>query len=225
MTRILVIEDNIDVNNIIKEDLTKEGYVIDSAYDGLEGLKKFKANKYDLILLDIMIPYISGDQVLKEIRSVSMMPVIILSAKDMTGTKIDFLKSGADDYITKPFDLGELSARISTVLRRSNNKNETKNTLEYKDIVIDLDSKKVMVSSNLMELTAKEYLIMELFLKNKERIFSKASIYEKVWKDEYIGDDNAVKTHMSNLRSKLKKLNKDEEYIETVWGLGYRLKK
>ena len=225
MEKILIIEDNKDVNLLLAEALTKEGYQVKSEFDGLSGSKELKSGIYDLLLLDIMLPYISGDEILKELRETSDIPVIILSAKDMTSTKIDLLKLGADDYITKPFDLGEVAARVASLLRRTRRQEKTVEVMSYKDITLDSNTKQVTVNNEVLELTAKEYHILELLLQNQGKVFSKANIYETVWGEEYLGDDNAVKTHMSNLRNKLKKANASQEYIETAWGLGYRLVK
>jgi len=222
---LLIVEDNKDVCLMLMEALTDAGYKVQSASTGIEGLQKIKNNKYDLILLDIMLPYKSGDEVLKEVRTFSQTPVIIVSAKDMVGTKIDFLKLGADDYITKPFDLGEVVARVESNLRRLHNQVQENKVFNYKDIVLDDSTKRVLVNSIEMELTAKEYLILERMIKHPGKVFTKANLYESLWGDEYLGDDNAVKTHISNLRSKLKKANGTKEYIETIWGLGYRLYK
>ena len=223
MFNLLIIEDNHDVNSMLREVLINEGYAVDSAYTGIDGLMSFQNNSYDLILLDLMLPYKSGDEVLKEIRKSSEIPVIIISAKDIVGTKIDLLKLGADDYITKPFDLNEVAARVEAQLRRSNKLISTK-TITYKDIVLDDKYKKITANGVELELTAKEYQLLELFLKNRSKVFTKANIYETIWQDAYLGDDNAVKTHISNLRSKLKAASPQNEYIETVWGLGYRFK-
>jgi len=223
MDKILIIEDNKDVNLLLKETLTKEGYLVESAFDGVSGRTALKSSEYALLLLDIMLPYVSGDEILKELRTYSDMPVIIISAKDMISTKIDLLKLGADDYITKPFDLGEVAARVSAQLRRIHKQEKTTSILSYKDMIIDQSLKRITVSGEELILTAKEYYILELFLLNKGKVYSKANIYETIWGDEYLSEDNAVKTHMSNLRNKLKKANPSEEYIETVWGIGYRL--
>lgn len=223
--KILIIEDNKDVNLILEEALTEAGYNVKSAYTGIDGFNEIKTNIYDLILLDIMLPYKSGDTILKEMRAFSETPVIIISAKDMIGTKIDLLKLGADDYITKPFDLGEVVARVESNLRRSNKQIQIDKPLQYKDMELDQNTKRVIVNNLELELTAKEYMILELLIKNKGKVFTKANLYESIWEDEYLGDDNAVKTHISNLRNKLKKASPDNEYIETVWGLGYRLYK
>jgi DNA-binding response OmpR family regulator len=225
MINILIIEDNKDVNDMLKVALTDSGYLVWSAYTGIEGLNKIKNEMYDLILLDIMLPYKSGDEVLREVREFSDVPIIIISAKDMISTKIDLLKLGADDYITKPFDLGEVAARIETTLRRTRKLAQVEKVYKYKDLVLDSNGKRVTVNEKEIELTAKEFLIIELLIKNKNKTFSKANLYETIWEDEYLGDDNAVKTHLSNLRTKIKNANASEDYIETVWGLGYRLYK
>lgn len=225
MSTILIIEDNKDVNLMLAEALTDEGYEVESVYNGIEGIKKIKNNSYAMILLDIMLPYKSGDEILKEMREFSKTPVIVISAKDMVGTKIDILKLGADDYITKPFDLGEVAARVEANLRRTQQEVQESKAFHYKDMVLDGITKRVTVNNSEIELTAKEYMILEMLIKYRGKVFTKANLYEAIWQEEYLGDDNAVKTHISNLRNKLKKANSKEEYIETVWGLGYRLYK
>ena len=225
MDNILIIEDSKDVNLMLAETLIDVGYKVKSVFTGIDGIAEIKNQEYDLILLDIMLPYKSGDEILKEMRQFSQTPVIIISAKDMVGTKIDFLKLGADDFITKPFDLGEVVARIESNLRRYHNQIQEIRVFKYKDLVLDDNAKSVSVNGSSTELTAKEYMILELLLKNHGKVFTKSSLYESIWKDEYFEDDNTVKTHISNLRNKLKKSNPNEEYIETVWGLGYRLYK
>ncbi|GFP74081.1 response regulator transcription factor [Clostridium fungisolvens] len=225
MDSILVIEDNEDVNHMLAESLMDEGYNTQSAFTGIEGLNKIKDFNFDLILLDIMLPYKSGDEILKEIRKFSDVPVIIISAKDMIGTKIDFLRLGADDYITKPFDLGEVVARIESNLRRFRKQINEAKVFKYKGILLDDSAKRVCVNGVEIELTAKEYMILEMLIKHQGKVFTKANLYESIWQEEYLGDDNAVKTHVSNLRNKLHKVDCDEKYIETVWGLGYRLYK
>lgn len=225
MSTILVIEDNEDVNLMLTEALTDAGYVVKSAYNGIEGINEIKNCSYDLILLDIMLPYKSGDEILKEIRGFSEIPVIIISAKDMVGVKIDLLKLGADDYITKPFDLGEVVARVESNLRRCQKQIQVNKVFRYKDMVLDDSTKRVSANGIEMELTTKEYMILEMLIKHQGKVFTKANLYESIWQDEYLGDENAVKTHISNLRNKLKKANPKVKYIETVWGLGYRLYK
>ena len=228
MENILIIEDNQDVNLMLAQSIKNAGYGVKSSFTGIDGLNEIKTNSYSLVLLDIMLPYKSGDEILKEVRQFSQIPIIIISAKDMISTKIDLLKLGADDYITKPFDLGEVIARIESNLRRYYISNHVTDDdimplLKYKDITLDENTKEIKINDCLLYLTAKEYMILELLIKNQNKVFSKANLYESIWHEEYIGDDNAIKTHISNIRSKLKKFNPNENYIETVWGLGYRL--
>ena len=199
MENILIIEDNQDVNLMLAQAIKSAGYGVKSSFTGIDGLNEIKTNSYSLVLLDIMLPFKSGDEILKEVRQFSQIPIIIISAKDMISTKIDLLKLGADDYILP--------------------------LLKYKDITLDENNKEIKINDCLLYLTAKEYMILELLIKNQNKVFSKANLYESIWHEEYIGDDNAIKTHISNIRSKLKKFNPNENYIETVWGLGYRLLK
>ncbi|AHZ14666.1 response regulator transcription factor [Bacillus velezensis] len=225
MNKILIIEDNKDINLMLAEFLESEGFEITSVFDGAKGMQEAKEKEYDLVLLDIMLPYKSGERILVEIRKKSSIPIIIISSKNLVETKINLLKLGADDYITKPFDLGEVAARVTTNLRRFDNEKKKNTVLKYKDMELDVSKKRVILNGQELELTAKEYCIIELLMQNPGKVFSKINIYESIWEEEYLGDDNAVKTHMSNLRNKLKNSNPCEEYVETVWGLGYRLYK
>lgn len=222
---ILIVEDQKDVNAMLAQILKQAGYQIQSEYTGTDAINAIKTKEFELVLLDIMLPYKSGDEVLREMRTFTDTPVIVISAKDMVGTKIDLLKLGADDYITKPFDLGEVVARVESLLRRTRRKENKDKPFTYKDITLDSATKRVSIGEKELDLTAKEYKILELLITNLGRVFTKANLYEIVWEDEYFEDDNAVKTHISNLRSKLKKANPNNDYIETVWGLGYRLYK
>lgn len=223
MERILIIEDEKDVNRLLAQNLQNSGYETVSVRNGLDGISELRSQRFDMVLLDLMLPFKSGDEVLKEIRKDSDIPVIVISAKDLVGTKIDLLTLGADDYITKPFDLGEVTARVVSNLRRYHIK-EQKSQLSYRELTLDTESKTLTVNGSALELTAKEYGIMELFLQSPNKVFSKAYLYETVWGYEYLGDENVIKTHISNLRTKIKS-HSETEYIETVWGLGYRLTK
>ena len=223
MERILIIEDEKDVNQLLARNLQNSGYETVSVRDGLDGIEQLRKQQFDMVLLDLMLPWKSGDEVLKEIRKDCDIPVIVISAKDLVGTKIDLLTLGADDYITKPFDLGEVTARVVSNLRRYHMMSREKQ-LTYKELTLDTESKSLAVNGAVLELTAKEYGIMELLLQSPNKVFSKASLYETIWGYEYLGDENVIKTHISNLRAKMKH-HSETEYIETVWGLGYRLAK
>ncbi|MBT2292920.1 response regulator transcription factor [Paenibacillus albidus] len=223
MHSILIIEDDEDVNLLLAEALSDAGYAVKSSFSGVEELQVIRDHSVDLVLLDIMLPFKNGDELLQELREFSDIPVIVISAKERVGTKIDLLKLGADDYITKPFDLGEVVARVESNLRRTHIQKQASTLMRYHDLLLDDSSKRVSIDNHEIELTAKEYMILELLVKHSGKVFTKANLYESVWQDEYLGDDNAVKTHISNLRNKLKKASPHKEYIETVWGLGYRL--
>lgn len=225
LKKILLIEDNQDICQMLSDAFSEAGYFLTVSYSGTDGLNRFDKQKFDLVLLDIMLPYKSGDEVLRAIREVSNVPVIIISAKDMVGTKIDFFKLGADDYVTKPFDLNEVIARAEAHLRRYDTGNGCSSQLLYKDMVLYKQEKRVIVKGTEVLLTATEFQLLELLLENKNKVFTKGNLYESIWDEDYLGDDNAVKTHISNLRAKLKAVSPDIEYIETVWGLGYRLYK
>lgn len=223
---ILVVEDDNDINNMLARLLQKDGYNTRQAYSGTEAMLYIEANDFQLVLLDLMLPGMTGCEVLKSIRKTKQMPVIVISAKIDKQDKIDMLKLGADDYITKPFDIEEVSARIEANLRRYmafNNRNTCDQTLTYKDIILNKETKEVIVNNKELVLTAREFTILELLLTNPKKIFSKANLFESVWGVEYLGDDNTVNVHMSNLRNKLNKVNPEEEYIETIWGMGYKI--
>lgn len=226
MPKILVVEDDTEINRLMKDYLISQNYTVISAFDGLEALSIIQ-NQSDisLILLDLMLPFQSGDRVLKKIREFSNIPVIIISAKDTIQTKIDIIRMGADDYITKPFDLDEISARIEAVLRRSGQYKNTQNeVLAFRKLSLDMQNKSVLFDGHKLDITAKEYAILELMMRYPTKLFSKANLFESIWNEEYLGDENTVKVHISNLRNKIKEYS-DDEYIETVWGMGYRLKK
>lgn len=223
--KILIIEDNQDICDMLTAALSKVDYEVMSAFTGIDGINRLHNTDYDLVLMDIMLPYKSGDEILRELRIFSDIPVIVISAKDMVSTKVDLLRLGADDYITKPFDINEVLARVESNLRRYKSKRNEPVIISYKDILLDEQSKRVTVAGIEIDLTAKEYKILHMLMFHKNKVFTKSNLYESVWSEDYLGDDNAVKTHISNLRMKLKEANVREEYIETIWGLGYRLYK
>ena len=243
MSKILIVEDDNDINGMINVALSKEGYECVSAYSGTEGLLRLEHEDYDLVILDLMLPGIEGNEVLKRTREKKNIPFIVLSAKDELDTKVELLTLGANDYMTKPFEIKELLARVQVQLRMSSvmaegsvdgvkaggngvdgstTGNAVKQTLDYKELSLDLNGKSLDVNGNQVSLTAQEYKIMELFLKNPGKVFSKNEIYEYAWDDYYMGEDKTIYVHISNIRQKMKKYT-ENEYIETVWGLGFKL--
>ncbi|MFB7142326.1 response regulator transcription factor [Gottfriedia sp. NPDC056225] len=223
---ILVVEDDEDINRLLCDIIVKNGFIPKAAYSGTEALIHLEIQNWDLVLLDLMLPGLSGEELLNKITEETNIPVMIISAKLEMKTKIDILRSGADDYITKPFDIEEVSARIESCLRRYRRiaKIGVNNQIRHKDLLIDMDSKKVSVNEIELKLTAIEYEILCLLLSSPNKVFTKANLFESVWHEEFYGDDNTINVHMSNIRSKLTKANPTEEYIETIWGMGYRLK-
>lgn len=203
MLSILVIEDDKTINSLLYSIITKSGYKADSAENGLEGLSKALSGDYNIILMDLMLPLKTGEEVLKELRKVKNTPVIIISAKTEVYNRIELFKIDADDYITKPFDIDEVMLRIQAVLRRT--EMQTSSLLTFRDIKLNLDSKRVYVKDNEITCTATEYAILELMLKNPKTIFSKRRLYERVSGDTYLSDDNTMNVHISNLRKKIAK--------------------
>ncbi|MWC30217.1 response regulator [Paenibacillus sp. MMS18-CY102] len=226
LINILVVEDDNDINSLLCNIVRKSGYVPKPAYSGTEAMIHLESRTWDMVLLDLMLPGLTGEEVISKLRGESHVPVIIISAKLDQQTKVDMLRTGADDYITKPFDIEEVSARIDSHLRRARRTMEAPQAKEvrHKDIVIDTDAKLVSIGDMAVSLTAREYHILLLLLSSPKKVFTKANLFKSVWQEEYHQDDNTINVHISNLRSKLHKANPGEEYIETIWGMGYRLK-
>lgn len=222
MNRILIIEDDVTINKLLRSIIEKNGYAVDSAYSGTEGITMGLHEEYSLILLDLMLPEKSGEEVMEELRRANTTPVIVLSSKNETYNRIELLRLGADDYITKPFDVDEVILRIQAVLRRTSQQ-ESKEIV-FCELVIQTDSKRVFVGDDELSCTATEYAILELLMKNPSRIFSKRTIYEIVMGEDYLQEDNTMNVHISNLRRKIAE-HTDKKYIETVYGMGYRLTK
>lgn len=223
MNKILIIEDDEEINKILAEFLVEDGYEVVSLPYCLNIKEVFRKYQFDLILLDLMLPYKSGDQLLKEMRMESSVPVIVISAKGTTQNKIDLLRLGADDYITKPFDLEEVLARIESNLRRVNTSPVQNQVLRYHKLLLNPENNTVSVDGRELSLTAKEYGILQLLMHYPDKIFSKANLFQSVWGTEYLSEDNTLNVHISNLRNKLKEADSNAEYIDTVWGIGYRL--
>lgn len=221
---ILIVEDDVSISNLLKDLLLRNAYIVDAAYSGTEALFYLEKHPYNLVLLDLMLPGITGEEVLHNVRKNSNTLIIAISAKDDAATKINLLKGGADDYITKPFNNEELLARIEALLRRnSGNTGLLDKVLTYKDLKLNQSTYEVTLKDTLLSLTKREYKILELLMGNPHRVFSKNIIYEAVWDDIFLGEDNAINVHISNLRQKLAKITPDDTYIQTVWGIGFKM--
>ena len=229
MARILIIEDNNEIQEILKTLLSEEHEVI-QAFSGTEGMIRFEQGGIDLILLDIMLPGKNGDQVLKAVRKDSSVPVIMLTALSDKKLISQYLLDGANDYIVKPFDLDEVFARVTVQLRQNSDKQPAeiehpdKLIQQLKNIQFDADSFEIKNSQETIRLAKKECLILQTLLGHPKKIFTKEELYELVWEDTYLPGDNTLNTHLSNLRKKLSQLDPEQEYIETIWGVGVRLK-
>ena len=229
MARILIVEDNNEIQEILRTLLSEEHEVI-QAFSGTEGMIRFEQGDIDLIMLDIMLPGKNGDQVLKAIRQDSSVPVIMLTALSDKKLISQYLLDGANDYIVKPFDLDEVFARVTVQLRQNSDKqaaeieNPDKLIQQLKNIQFDADSFEIKNSQETIRLAKKECLILQTLLGHPKKIFTKEELYELVWEDTYLPGDNTLNTHLSNLRKKLSQLDPEQEYIETIWGVGVRLK-
>ena len=221
--KILIIEDDVGINDMLMILLRQNGYNTISAYSGTEGLL-VNGSGIDLILLDLMLPGKSGEEVIGELKAKYNVPVIVISAVHEVGKKVELFELGADDYVTKPFNNDELLARIAARLRKSNERAAAEQ-LTYKNLVLNKNDFSVTVKGRDLELSKHEFALLRLLMDNPDRTCTKSMIYDIVWDYENSADDNTLNVHISKLRKKLKELDPDEEYIETVWGIGYRLKK
>ncbi len=226
-TKVLIIDDEIHIVELLKFNLEMSDYEVDFAYDGFDGFIKIKENKPDIILLDWMLPAISGIEMLKKIRSdksLDQIPVIMLTAKNMENDKIEGLQVGADDYITKPFSVKEVLARITSVLRRYNiTQISTETILTSGKLKLDLEKHEVIKNGNKIELTFKEFELLRILLENKGKVISRNTLLDKIWGYEYFGETRTVDVHIRYLRKKIEEDSGSEKYIQTIRGVGYKI--
>ncbi|CAH2461536.1 MULTISPECIES: response regulator transcription factor [Bacillus] len=223
---ILLVEDDISIQEMVETYLVKEGFQVTIASDGEEGVNAFLKGSFDLIILDIMMPKLDGLEVVRIIREKSAVPILMMSAKDTDVDKAIGLGLGADDYICKPFSMIELAARVKAAIRRSTKYSAVElkdETIQIGDLIIDPINFTVEKKGRQLKLTLKEFEILKLFVKNQNRVFTKAQIYKLVWNEEYYGDDNVINVHMRRLREKIETDPSNPEYIKTLWGIGYKL--
>ena len=227
MYSVLIVEDDGTINGLLRETLEKEGYECTQAFSGTEAKMLLSMHSYHLVLLDLMLPGLCGEEVLKEVRKQGNTPVIVLTAKDTIDDKVDVLRGGADDYVTKPFDIKEVLARVEVQIRRTEdsqvNPQKKVEKLQYEGLELDRERFQIVVfGTEIPKITKQEFAILELLMKYPKKVFSKEEIFEYAWDEPYMGETKTLDVHISNIRKKLKKVT-EKEYIETVWGIGYRL--
>jgi len=233
MEKILVVEDDIFISELLCELLTLNGYAPVPAFSGTEALLCLPGGGFSLMILDLMLPGKTGEEVLREARNCSNIPIIILTAMADKESTVKLLRHGADDYLVKPFDNGELLARIAVQLRREATVSggacitasdvNIAGQLIYKDIVLDLEGYDAYIGGIKAGLSKREFEILHLLMSRPQKVFTKNNLYESVWGEEFLGDDNTINVHISKLRAKLSTLNPGQEYILTVWGIGFKM--
>jgi DNA-binding response OmpR family regulator len=224
--KLLIVDDDSDIREMLENYFSRDGYEVNCVGNGEEGLQLTKKNSFSLILLDIMMPQMDGYTMLMRLREFSDSPVILLTAKDQQIDKIKGFTKGCDDYIVKPFDFTELSFRVSAILRRTSNNNISQNaTIQIKDLEINPMEHTIKKGEEEIVLTPKEFEILHILASNKGRIYSTKMLYELLWKDTFIENDNSVIVHIRNLREKLGDKNKESRYIKTIWGMGYKVER
>lgn len=225
--KILLVEDDIEISTMLKNFLITENFEVITALDGESACEKFFSDNFSLVLLDLMIPKMNGIEVMSKIREHNTVPIIIISAKDTDSDKTLGLGLGADDYITKPFSVTEVLARIKANIRRSTQyamgTSMEQPVITQGVLSMNLYDYSVKKNGKEIELTAKEFEILKLLLQNPKKVYTKEQIYSLVWNDAYLGDENAVNVHISRLRTKIEDNPRDPQYIITVWGIGYKL--
>ena len=222
---ILVVEDDPDINRLLCRILTDGGYDVRPAFSGSEAVLWAEQYEYDLVLLDLMLPGLTGEEFIAQMRRKKTMPILVLSAKAGLEDRVNVLRLGADDFISKPFDNAEVLARVEAQLRRYRQFSapaEAGEVLRLGDLVLDREAVRVTAGGKDVALTAREFEILALLLSHPKKVYTREQLYENVWGGEYMGDDNTVNVHISNLRSKLNKASKGD-YIKTVWGIGFKM--
>lgn len=225
--RVLVVDDEKLIVKGIKFSLEQDGMEVDTAYDGEEALNKVKENEYDIVLLDLMLPKLNGYETCQQIREFSDIPIIMLTAKGADMDKILGLEYGADDYITKPFNILEVKARIKAIIRRntkSSIKRDDENVIVKGDLKLDIDGRRLLIAGKEVNLTAKEFDLLELLITNPNKVYSRDNLLNTIWGYEYSSDARTVDVHVRRLREKIEDNPSDPKYVHTKWGVGYYFK-
>lgn len=223
MNRILVVDDEKEMRQLLRIYLLQENYLVEEAADGSEAYQKILKNDYDLMILDVMMPLMDGWETIKQVRKVSDIPIILLTAKGTLEDKVLGLSSGADDYLVKPFDEAELMVRVKALLRRVKKMDENDQWLKYKGIIINLNERTVIYGDKSINLTQTEFDLLRVFISHHGKVFSREELVELIWGIEFTGDDRTVDSHIKNLREKLHAYGIDKAFVKTVWGVGYKV--
>lgn len=228
--QILIVEDENDVNRLLATILSD--YKTTSAFSGTEAVMWLSQRKFDLVLLDLMLPGMTGEEVIADMRRRGIKtPVIVISAKQEVADRVNVLRLGADDFMMKPFEIDEVLARVEAVLRRCRTSAEDENVfglseqrvLSFKNLTLNHETRQVIIDGKEVTLTVKEFDILELMMRYPKKVFTRENLFTAIWGEDYFGEDNTVNVHVSNLRQKLAKADKETEYIKTVWGIGFKM--
>ncbi|ATO50325.1 response regulator transcription factor [Brevibacillus laterosporus] len=225
--RVLIVDDEKEIRDLLRKYLERELYQVDVAVNGEEALQMFEKNKYNLMILDVMMPKVDGIEVCRRLRNKTNIPILMLTAKDHEIDKILGLGIGADDYITKPFSINEVVARVKAIMRRflllgSDSSSHENTLITFRGITIDLKKYTVHLAGEEISLTAKEFELLKFFASHPEQVFTKTQLFRNVWNSEYLEDDNTVMVHIRKLRMKIEANPSEPKYIQTVWGIGYK---
>ena len=225
MNCVLIVEDDSDINNFINDYFVIKGYTTIQAFSGTEGLLRLKSEKnICCVILDLMLPGISGEEIIQEVRKVSDVPIITVSAKNEEEAKIEVLKLGADDFLLKPFNLEELQLKVERNIQKYLNQQVSyKKNEEFKNIILNQDTREVFVDGQNIYFTSKEFDILRLLIQNSNKVISKEKIFKEVWHEDYCIDTQTVTVHIKNIRKKIKEINPTTPTIETVWGIGFKI--
>lgn len=224
--RLLIVEDDADINALLATILTREGYEVTQAYSGSEAALRLEQEGFDLVLLDLMLPGVTGESLIEMIRGRQTMPIVVISAKGQED-KLHVLRMGADDFISKPFDVDEVAARVAAQVRRykqfAAQDEKPDGVLRYKALTLDPEAVEVKIHGKTAAFTAHEFGILQLMMRYPRKVFTRENLFEAVWDEPYLGEDNTLNVHISNIRSKIAQLDPGQAYIKTVWGVGFKM--
>jgi two-component system response regulator ResD len=221
MRKILIVDDEMEMRQLLRLYLM-QNYETSEAEDGYQALEKIRKDDYDLIILDIMMPHMDGWQTIEEVRKISDLPIIFLTAKGSTEDKVNGFSTGADDYLVKPFEEAELMARIEALLRRTKPSSSKDEIIRYNGLILDISAREVIYDSQKINLTQTEYDLLDILIHHRGKALSREQLVEHIWGLDFIGEDRTVDSHVKNLREKLQKAGFDKTHLKTVWGIGYK---